>query len=461
MYNENYRHNAYRRVKVTQYRSRMRVEYQTIAESFSYLFIHRNIIAYPNVYVDTVAATGDTATDCNALEQCSDDNYNIRLICTSKHAASVEAMQARLTALGYILSPCENMLKVSEEHKVALYYKGKQNYIIISNLMSADIWHRIGTVVGIITEKLPEDEIENWRVGNFEHLAEKIKNEMKAEQDIEYNKTVLRLVNEAEEKLSKNPLQHLKVEYENVKTRIDALEDELRTLYNDLKRVRKDMVFAKFEMAKEEKESMIEIFKSFRKHIKSLEINENRSGHNWLRIIAETDVMFFDEDSAKNLKRSTRTNVFNSGNINTQWVLNEIFILKKAKLHVVSGAEISLTNGSIQKIGNYTHDYLVHDEAGFRNPHHDRYNCWGDYTRTITQAACDGRYEMLIQTVLTAIAGINVIDTPVMEELARKIQIAWDVEEVKAVNYKGNLYSFKEYYRLRHEEEEEECTELD
>lgn len=461
MDNIDYRQTAYRKVRIEQYRSRMSVLPHEIADSFSYFFLKREEgVMFANVFVNTVAATGDAATDCNELRHHTGTDYYIKLVCTSKHAASVEAIKTKLAELGYIHQPYTNILQVAESHKIELYAADKQNYVIISNLMSAEIWHRIGTVVGIITEELPADEVKHWRVGDFMHLAAVLRRKIQEEQSVEYNKAVLRLVQDAEEKLSKNPLRQLKDDYDHIKTKIYNLETELANLYTDLKRIQKDMVFAKFKMAEEEKESMIEVFKAFQKHIKSLEIVENRGGHNWLRIVFETDINFFDEESAKNLKNSARANVFNSGNINVQWLLNELFILKKAKLHVVSGAEITLDNGAIQKVGNYTTCYMP-IEKGFRNPHHDRYNCWGDYTRTITQTATNGRYEALIQTLLTAISGINMVDAPVMEELAKNIHKFWEDADIKAVNYKGSLYSFKEYYRLRQEEEEEECTEQD
>ena len=127
-----------------------------------------------------------------------------------------------------------------------------------------------------------------------------------------------------------------------------------------------------------------------------------------------TPLRYWDEEAAHILTR-------NEDDAEIKDVYTKVFIDKTHEVIFEQAVKID-ANGDL---------YAREDKTIYGNPHHNTYNCWGDYISALNNMEKHDIYGKLL-IAKTAIAGLNLYDAPVMN--AFKTYIKRDRVKLKEIN---------------------------
>lgn len=216
---------------------------------------------------------------------------------------------------------------------------------------------------------------------------------------------------------------------------------QLSDLYTNRTRLYKDLAFMQLtEMTEEEKENICKVVR--RKEITNIQYRNNT-----LILHVVTPLKLYNREDAEHLIQSSRKNYMNSGEKHNLKFIQSIFRGEiKVMLHTT--LEIDLSSGMIDCItqSDYT-DALP-------NPHHYYYACFGDYTTKMREAAANSDTVQIIQLAIMAVAGINVLDSPVMDKFKDEVT---NFGNTKAFYYKDSpdeKFSYNDWLKKIELEEE-------
>lgn len=216
---------------------------------------------------------------------------------------------------------------------------------------------------------------------------------------------------------------------------------QLSELYADRTRLYKDLAFMQLtEMTEEEKENIRKVVR--RKEIVSMQYRDNK-----LLLHVVTPLKLYNKEDAEHLIHSNRENYMNSGEKYNLKFVQSIF-RGEIKIMLHTALEINTSSGAISC--NTSCDY----QGALPNPHHYYYGCFGDYTAKMREAAANSDTVQIIQLAVMAVAGINVLDSPVMNKFKREVI---DYGNNKAFYYKDSpdeKFSYNDWRRKIELEEE-------
>lgn len=216
---------------------------------------------------------------------------------------------------------------------------------------------------------------------------------------------------------------------------------QLTELYADRTRLYKDLAFMQLtEMTEEEKENIRKVVR--RKEVVSIQYRDNK-----LLLHIVTPLKLYNREDAEHLIQSNRENYMNSGEKYNLRFIQSIF-RGEIKIMLQTALEINTSSGAISH--NTSCDY----QGALPNPHHYYYGCFGDYTTKMREAAANSDTVQIIQLAVMAVAGINVLDSPVMNKFRREVI---DYGNNKAFYYKDSpdeKFSYNDWLRKIELEEE-------
>lgn len=253
-----------------------------------------------------------------------------------------------------------NMLRTTDDHFKTLFSQGKFDECLV--------------YCASIKEKLVEEE----KRKHFDEILEEIL-----------------------KKVEKSFLYSLGRRITEIKEEITRYEREIVNLYNDLREKLKTEAYFKAGAIERNNCELVELLKSDYKNISNIDINEEV-----LKLSIVQPLLFFDDEDWGTVKNNVLKRYCNT---DTQYVISAIFD-RKCEILLETGVWISI-DGQVS-FGNYN---SYNNKYGIPNSHISRYNCWGDNKNPIRKALQDGKYDIVYAQIKSALAGINVIDTPVME----------------------------------------------
>lgn len=141
-----------------------------------------------------------------------------------------------------------------------------------------------------------------------------------------------------------------------------------------------------------------------------------------LRFCLVQPLLFWDDKCYENL---TNSNYFeeqaerNNASIDVTLfknVVDKIFVTREYVVYFAQGVDFRMPPGEAMLVTVYTDDE-TRDEQNLYipNPHLERFNCWGENGPLINKALAAGDYLTAFEQVRSAIAGLSLYDTAVMD----------------------------------------------
>lgn len=137
-----------------------------------------------------------------------------------------------------------------------------------------------------------------------------------------------------------------------------------------------------------------------------------------LKII--TPLVHFVADDLKAIKKGGRVSEYNELSDALKALLDAIFIDKTIRLTIEQ--DITFVDLFTDNVRPTKYNERITATKGIPNPHHQRYNCWGDYGIPITKALKQLDIYGAVMLVKNAVAGINLLDAPVFREFIKYIR---------------------------------------
>lgn len=222
---------------------------------------------------------------------------------------------------------------------------------------------------------------------------------------------------------------------------IQNYNSHLSDLYIERTKLYKDLAFMQLtEMTEEEKENIRKVVR--RKEIISIQYSDNK-----LLLHVVTPLKLYNREDAEHLIQSNRENYMNGGEKYNLKFVQSIF-RGEIKIMLHTALEINTSSGVISC--NTSSDY----QGALPNPHHYYYGCFGDYTTKMREAAANSDTVQIIQLAIMAVAGINVLDSPVMNKFRHEVI---DFGTNKAFYYKDSpdeKFSYTDWLKKIELEEE-------
>lgn len=143
-------------------------------------------------------------------------------------------------------------------------------------------------------------------------------------------------------------------------------------------------------------------------------------------------LIFFEEDLAKKLTKST------AYNIEGKAIIKTLFVEKKATVWSQTVVSIDLVHQSFHSDGNYIDNSIM-----YRHPHLMRFNCWGNNERQILEALRAGDMVLTFNMIIGATMNLNLGDSTVLGTFLNTISNDKTVKSFK-LNNTGDFMSYTE-----------------
>lgn len=233
------------------------------------------------------------------------------------------------------------------------------------------------------------------KIDNFIYLAIDAKKRKEFDKQVDY--------------LTKQMGKNVLIRYEkNIETKTDLvrrMERELRTAYAELREAQKSKMYYEFVSQDREEDELIVLIKADYENV--TRIDASREGR--IRISFKQPLLFFEDDDWT----SMRTNYMKEFS-SKKYLLDALFT-RRAQVIFEQAISIDLRDN---KVSHYS-DWSC--SVGIPNPHIQEYNCWGDNRPNIECALAEFNYDVAYSTIKSAIAGLNLVDNPVMGKFCRYI----------------------------------------
>lgn len=428
LYDENGKTLATRlyRTRIEQYRSRTMSQNDIIQAAFSYATATTE--EQFNIKTVAVPRENDLANDLitNVLNEYNDTYTNIYVLNIARNTEYRERIKERLISNEYTeITP----LVILSPTMTVNAYKKENRQIIITNMMSDQMWFAIGALYIVNNEELREA----WITGDGEKINKY------------YDKTL--------KEIRENKLKQLIKDFSNLykeginkeDPRIESLESKRKTLkdYEDLitnllmeiKKLEKDIIYDAYVQDDTK-------VKQFEKCLKRLfeknTINNIKVEGQRVELNIKTPLLYINKNDYNVITNSPRSNWYT--NLDTDWktVLNKIFLTEEYKILFTNAIVLDMSRASINA-------KRVYEPEGTPNPHHYYFNCWGDYTNKIREAILNYEWEELMTYLVVATAGLNLLDSAVMNNFVR--DITGNMSDKKILfknNDKTTLYSMND-----------------
>jgi hypothetical protein len=187
---------------------------------------------------------------------------------------------------------------------------------------------------------------------------------------------------------------------QRAKNNVENIEARLRRAYEELKQAQKNKIYYEVVNRKLQENDLIELLKSDFDNI----TNIDTSSPGYIYISIKQTLMFFNDDDWTSLRRN-----YMEDNPNIKYLLDAIFT-RKAQVMFEQGVRININDAYVQKYDGWS------CKVGIPNPHITGYDCWGDNKSSIDQALMDFNLDVAYNTIKSAIAGINLVDKPVLDK---------------------------------------------
>lgn len=411
---------------VSQYRSRTMSKEETIRDAFAYTVSVDDIRM--EVYTKAAATNDDESTTVltsmldNVLEK--EDRTTINVLNVARNKDYREKAITIATEKGYVPVTINTANPLA---KVSALVDEKDNMLVILEMMYNKLWFELASYY-IKNEKISSA----WATGNGDVIRKVLKTNNKRELSEELTQKMGKISDYMLEKMNDN--SEMVNRLADLRAKFEAKTRELENLQANIRTVEKDIIYAKVtknEQVKELETALKNLYKA-----KSLTTFDINSGI--LSLEVTTPLEYYDKESYKILRNSTRHNALSSVSEDNKKLFDAIFLTGEVKLILSNSVDLSLTYGSI--VVKAKSDY-----AAYPNPHHKWFNCWGDYTRPITDNVLDYHWDTALHLITIATAGINVEDSPVMTKLVYDLLGEYWSKDI--LLYEGQMISPKEFVR--------------
>lgn len=217
--------------------------------------------------------------------------------------------------------------------------------------------------------------------------------EQAARREQEYLENITNLFRQDEYEL-KNKIEH-------ATSRVDTYKRHLEAALAQLEATRKDYYTA--IILGEAADAAAQSLKQFITNCNWVRVV--RCEGDILEVLITTKMEYWDKQTAERYLSRREGRWIN--------VLKKVFVTEEYELLMSNIVVIKVNDLRITDISKEKHALV----PNMRNPHHAEYNCWGQYTATITDLIRTHRFEELFMTIRTAIAGINFADGAVASKL--------------------------------------------
>lgn len=237
------------------------------------------------------------------------------------------------------------------------------------------------------------NEIRDAAQREADERRENEEREQAARREQEYLENITNLFRQDEYEL-KNKIEH-------ATSRVDTYKRHLEDALAQLEAARKEYYTA--IILGEAADTAVQNLKQFITNCNWVRVV--RCENDILEVLITTKMEYWDKQTAERYlgRRASRW-------IN---VLKKVFVTEEYELLMSNIVIIRVNDLRITDISKEKNALI----PNMRNPHHAEYNCWGQYTATITDLIRTHRFEELFMTIRTAIAGINFADGAVASKL--------------------------------------------
>lgn len=461
-------HNAATRcIRTECYRSRTEITYHDITTALTWLWMDElneektaleTQVRLRVLYKTSPIPRGVTedealATVKNMVEDLCERNWGrtILMLNTRTDAANSTKVKEWLDAQEEWISINSTPAISSQTHKVNIYKhtpfgegSSKQVYVILNNLNTPAVLFKLSALLMLQENKFRNDTeafAQEWLTGN----GDRINNWVKAYYE-NYKKN--RAKREREEALAaletsmqQDKTEQFREKIANVQRQIESYLDEIARLNEEMNKTKGEYLLYALENTEDKTKELRAFLESCGEKLTGLRFDSNR-----LYFAYRTELMYYEPELLQRYFDSTRSNCVTNASDAIKQLLKDIFINKKYKVMIESGAYIDLSNDRIAYIDpmNITHKPVI----GIPNPHHRHYNCWGDNAPSITKALIDNDYIAAITIAFAAMSGINISDTAVLSKfIDSDIRYTYKNTPFLKDTETGELISVAEYER--------------
>lgn len=448
--------------RVDRYRSRTEVTDDTVMTAFAWQFLPQitgDTINEPELFawsytIKAVRRGIDVATAVqeaeNTIARIKNQNAIRRILVfnTATAAAASEGIKNMLDASeDYTELDVRTMLTSTPNHRIHVYKYTQENYVIyvvLNNLDTPGVIYKLSAAI-MYTENHFGDATtqwaEAWMSGNPDTIYTQAIAYYKEYNDKKQEREFTEALNAMVTNLSETKKKFFE-------KRIDELQCNIESYYNEITRLVKDMNQVKAAYLLQITTNEDQKIKDLQEYIRKCKdkIAYIKADSNLLYLVYRTPLMFFEEDLLKPYFQSTRSNVVTCAAAWKQQLLKDLFMNKKYTLQIESSIMLDLTNKSFRYVP--INNLVTTDSMqGIPNPHHLYYNCWGDNQPIIHRALQEGDYLQAILTAFAAMAGLNLSDTAVLEKFVRDEFVSYNNIPCLTNNETGEVITIANYER--------------
>ena len=146
-----------------------------------------------------------------------------------------------------------------------------------------------------------------------------------------------------------------------------------------------------------------------------------------MKFVARDYLTYFDEDMARRIINNETSYVYRpNGRACNNYIpaedmkmlMTAIFLEQKLRIKFCAAYEFNL-DGNVRPLGGYAYGYEFREYMP--NPHINRYNCMGNYSRTINECLRNRNYIGALEQSIASCKSLNFGDSPVMSEFMRQM----------------------------------------
>lgn len=235
-------------------------------------------------------------------------------------------------------------------------------------------------------------------------------------------------------------VEPIKRKIDHIQNDIDSYETHLRDLFNSLRSNREKLFYYETHSSGEDDE-FIKYTKQFGDNIINIKIANGSS----ILFDIKTYMSFWDEDIYSTVRKSdTRFKELSDA---LKSMLDEIFLTRDIKLIIEQKFTLDITNSYVSYNNEAYRSNEGEGNIGMRNPHIQRYSCFGDYKSHITKALSEMDVMQAYNLAYAACSGLTWTDGPVTDEFFKYIKSdRMGMRDIKCLEMKdGTLMTIKEY----------------
>lgn len=346
----------------------------------------------------------------------------------------------------------------SPTHKIDIYkFKTEttEAYAILNNLDTPAVVYKIAAAIMRTMNKFGDDTEQfatAWASGNGTTVYTVVNDYYKNIKDLLEKKEREKALNTLCEAMNKNREEEFKNRINSIQAAISRLFEQIESQNATLNNVKAEYLMYVLGNTEEKSNELRKFLEACGKNIASIKV----SGED-IYIAYRTQLIYYEADVLRRYFESTRDNCVTTANLETQQLLEDIFIKEKYTVLIESGVRINLDECRVW----YADPTGITQKPrqGIPNPHHKYYNCWGDNESNIRLALMEKEYITAIATVFAAMSGINIADTAVFQKFIHdELFVYPDVPFLKN-NETGEIITKTEYDRRYTENASNETNE--